>query len=1402
MAKGITNGGGLKYKAQLDITEALRNAQSLKRELKDLGITAANGMDAKPLTGYQQAQFALQKTLRDSQGETEKLRQDAARYRAELELGRVAQQNTRNELERLNIVEKDLRISFQQGRITQQQYDTQLAAGRVAQQALNQTLVQGRIEQQNYRTELARVNLARKQEADAARAARREQQATAGSYAEAQKKLRDLGTEIKSTENGFKRLTPELRAKIKEYNELNDALKRFDATMGNHQRNVGNYRGAIQSTAQDLLGFASAYLSAGAALAYVFNQTLAFQRIKTPLTYILGSEGEADKKLSELKKLANDLGLEYFTLANTYRSFSAAARASNFDLGNSEKIFKSVAKASAVLGLSSEQLEGALLAIQQMISKGNVQAEELRGQLAERLPGAFSLAAKAMGVTEAELNKLLQTGQVVASDLLPKLADQLDKAYGDKAKDGITGLNAELNKLYSTLQSFAGEGSFLSKNLFEPIIRGARQVVEQLRQYTRGGGLGFLKDITTFTGGELRGRRNLYDVRDFTKASQSQLDASTATDYTSQNLKELRNSYQSIDAAYKGSVKALLDFNEKSKTANSDTKRETKEQLDNLRKVSEGFKLERQAIGRTLDIVKKTQINSSKEISDAQLTAISDIRKRITQLQKLTGSAIEGSEINNRIKALQERLKSGTAKSNDTQINAQRSLQAEIDSLTKKGREKQLSADAQELADVDAKYKKLREKAIAFNKDPKNKGLKVDAGGLLVAQTKEEDALRDKQNAATLKTTIDQQKKYYEDFEKYKSDFGLEKAKERYGKLINVDQTYLENLKSRQAALLGDDKAKGGDVGGGEFVSKQKKVLEDATTAALQEEQKSTDLLLKEFMTYADKRKNLTEKYNADFAALDANPGAQAERTKRYEKDIKELDAANSTQLESYEKLFEGIEKLSAKSALRLVQTARKQLADQIKSGAIIDPAQIKLINDLFDKTEATIRSGTGQALTDLARQVDDIASSIGGIDSAFGKVLSTLGNVLGQVGNIKKGFLDLKTAQGNESITGQLTAGLGIFGAGLNIFQSIVGFFTKAEQREQQATYARDLQNKQTEALNKALERQIALLDDVYGTDRIRDYSAAINQARENEAKYVSQLAGKYLLTGDKVKDDIITKLNNGETIKNIIGSQYDNYQKLLKSGELKGLPSDIGTLQRLLDEGKLDANTATIVQNLIKAKETAEQLVNNLRAETVGTTLSQIADDFISTLTDGTQDFGKTFEQTIQKSILNGFKGELIRKQLQAFYSQFATLSEDGLSADDIEKLRLAYLTASEKAKKDLEALSKATGIDLTTGTSNDNGSVGTIQRQVTEATASEGNAIARATYDLNKRMLDIFGGVGKSVGDLYAIATNNFAIQQKIEANTFRTANNTDLLNTKLDAIIKNTGQQGSTGYDRGN
>lgn len=84
-------------------------------------------------------------------------------------------------------------------------------------------------------------------------------------------------------------------------------------------------------------------------------------------------------------------------------------------------------------------MQGAFLALGQMISKGKVQAEELRGQLGERLPGAFQLAAKAMNMTTAELDKFMADGKLTAEELLPKLAKVNERRLWSRRRSRIAG---------------------------------------------------------------------------------------------------------------------------------------------------------------------------------------------------------------------------------------------------------------------------------------------------------------------------------------------------------------------------------------------------------------------------------------------------------------------------------------------------------------------------------------------------------------------------------------------------------------------------------------------------------------------------------------------------------------------------------------------------------------------------------------------------------------------------------------------------------------------------------------------------------------------------------------------------------------------------------------------------
>lgn len=183
------------------------------------------------------------------------------------------------------------------------------------------------------------------------------------------------------------------------------------------------------------------------------DANVAVQNFERAMTIIRGTSVAAGDDLEYVRKISETLGLELTSTAKSFVQISAASQGTVLEGQKTRDIFEAIVKAMSLLGKSSSETEGALLAVQQMISKGTVSSEELRGQLGERLPGAFQIAARAIGVTTAELSKLLKDGAVVATDFLPKLAEELNRTFGDTVY--VETYTASLNRLTNSFKEFA-----------------------------------------------------------------------------------------------------------------------------------------------------------------------------------------------------------------------------------------------------------------------------------------------------------------------------------------------------------------------------------------------------------------------------------------------------------------------------------------------------------------------------------------------------------------------------------------------------------------------------------------------------------------------------------------------------------------------------------------------------------------------------------------------------------------------------------------------------------------------------------------------------------------------------------------------------------------------------------
>lgn len=168
------------------------------------------------------------------------------------------------------------------------------------------------------------------------------------------------------------------------------------------------------------------------------------ESLRRGLIAVYGDVGTASQQIGFLRKTAQEAGISVSGISDSFLRFAASAKASNIPLEQTNEVFAGLVRAAGTLGLSADKTSNALEALSQITSKGTVSLEELRGQLSEALPGALSMTAKGLGLTDAELIKMVSSGSLAARDMIPALTRSL-KQFG-----------GEVDGLLPTWQRFTG----------------------------------------------------------------------------------------------------------------------------------------------------------------------------------------------------------------------------------------------------------------------------------------------------------------------------------------------------------------------------------------------------------------------------------------------------------------------------------------------------------------------------------------------------------------------------------------------------------------------------------------------------------------------------------------------------------------------------------------------------------------------------------------------------------------------------------------------------------------------------------------------------------------------------------------------------------------------------------
>ncbi|CTX58454.1 phage tail tape measure protein [Escherichia coli] len=227
----------------------------------------------------------------------------------------------------------------------------------------------------------------------------------------------------------FNEKLAQLNASVRE--AITKARGHTSTSKNNHSENASNGLDVLATSAIKAGTAIYSFQTALEAYRKIMEVGLKKEASQRAAQFVLGDEG-AKRATEFVKNLADSSGVDQIETLSSFAKFSAGAGDMNTD--QKESLFSNVIGTSRLMGLSTDEINGILKAFEQMASKGKIQAEELRGQLGDRMAGAFQLFARSLGMTTEQLDAAMKNGKVLSKDVLPKVSAEMgrmiDKAGG------------------------------------------------------------------------------------------------------------------------------------------------------------------------------------------------------------------------------------------------------------------------------------------------------------------------------------------------------------------------------------------------------------------------------------------------------------------------------------------------------------------------------------------------------------------------------------------------------------------------------------------------------------------------------------------------------------------------------------------------------------------------------------------------------------------------------------------------------------------------------------------------------------------------------------------------------------------------------------------------------------
>ena len=196
----------------------------------------------------------------------------------------------------------------------------------------------------------------------------------------------------------------------------------------------------------------------------IIDAQISFDKLRNAMLAVTGSTGAAASELQFFRSEALRLGQNLETGSEGFLKISAAASGSKVSQAQVRQLYTAQSKLSTVYGMTPADTSATYTALSQIISKGVVMSEELKGQLAERVYGVVGKIANEKGIGTVQLFAMMKKGEYAANDFIAdytRMAERMAStggAFETALQTPAVKMNELSNAWYLLKLELSGEG--------------------------------------------------------------------------------------------------------------------------------------------------------------------------------------------------------------------------------------------------------------------------------------------------------------------------------------------------------------------------------------------------------------------------------------------------------------------------------------------------------------------------------------------------------------------------------------------------------------------------------------------------------------------------------------------------------------------------------------------------------------------------------------------------------------------------------------------------------------------------------------------------------------------------------------------------------------------------------